>query len=304
MIDNGRTTSGTVHECFGATKRLYRKVSRRYINNTQSSFYSEINTYYNSNQSKRFWNKINLKNRKSPAQTSLSASTFATHYSRIMSDDRADMTDDHRRICQTVQETFDCHKNKMLNVVVSEADVDQLIAKLSKNCAPGIDGITTEHLLYGRSSTLLSFLANLYTCILCSNTIPQIFQVGVIIPLLKKSTLDPNSTNSYRPITLSSTHAKMIELFMKPEDDVCSSQFGFRAKRSTAMAGSFLNDILMYFKSKKSSVYICSLDAEKCFDRIWHEGLFHKLYNRIALNYWLFLYKWYKSSSALVRYSN
>ena len=51
------------------------------------------------------------------------------------------------------------------------------------------------------------------------------------------------------------------------------NQFGFRKGRRTAMACNYLNDLSLYCKSKGSPLYICSLDAEKCFDTIWHEGL-------------------------------
>ena len=40
---------------------------------------------------------------------------------------------------------------------------------------------------------------------------PSSFYNGVIIPILKKPTLDPNRPENYRPITLSSVHSKVIE---------------------------------------------------------------------------------------------
>ena len=33
----------------------------------------------------------------------------------------------------------------------------------------------------------------------------------------------------------------------------------------------------LYKKNKKKQLYICFIDFAKCFDRIWHAGLFYKL---------------------------
>ncbi len=51
------------------------------------------------------------------------------------------------------------------------------------------------------------------------------------------------------------------------------------------------------------AVFASSLDAEKCFDRVWHDGLFFKLLTRLNLNHWLLLYDWYTHQKASVRWS-
>ena len=52
-----------------------------------------------------------------------------------------------------------------------------------------------------------------------------------------------------------------------------------------------------------SAIFVCSLDAEKCFDSIWHDGLFYKLIGKIPDLQWIFLYKWYKASKGKIRWS-
>ena len=132
--------------------------------------------------------------------------------------------------------------------------------------------------------------------------VPSVLVTGIIIPILKKSTLDPNIVNNYRPITPGSTHGKLIEFLILPADMAHPNQFEFRKGRGNAMACNYLNDLSLYCKSKGSPLYICSLDAEKCFDTIWHEGLFYKLLDILPCSYWLFLYKWYKSMECIVRW--
>ena len=50
-------------------------------------------------------------------------------------------------------------------------------------------------------------------------------------------------------------------------------------------------------------MYICTLDAEKCFDKVWYDGLFYKLWDKIPLEHWIVLLKWYRSSCSMVRFN-
>ena len=86
--------------------------------------------------------------------------------------------------------------------------------------------------------------------------------LGVLIPVLKKPTLNPNISGIYRPITLSTTHAKLIELLMLPKDDNCPGQFGFCDNRDTTFAAALFNDVTSYFRHRRSPVYTCSLDED------------------------------------------
>ena len=137
-------------------------------------------------------------------------------------------------------------------------------------------------------------LSVLYNSMLKHCCVPDNFKIGVIVPILKKSSLNPNICTNYRPITLSSVHTKIIELLMLPKYEVSDNQFGFRTKRGTAVGCTLLNDVMCYCNHKKSPLYVCSLDAEKCFDSIWHPALCYKLKDKISHTFWLFLVKWYK----------
>ena len=75
-----------------------------------------------------------------------------------------------------------------------------------------------------------------------------------------------------------------------PADTVSKTQFGFRSGRGTSFACNLLSDVTQYFHNSGSPVFVCSLDAEKCFDRIWHDGLFYKLLQFLPLVHWRFLY--------------
>ena len=82
---------------------------------------------------------------------------------------------------------------------------------LKKGTSPGIDGVTPEHIIYAASPELADILADTYSIMISFAIIPDIFQNSLIVPILKKSTLDPNIPNNYRPISLSSVHIKLVE---------------------------------------------------------------------------------------------
>ena len=44
-------------------------------------------------------------------------------------------------------------------------------------------------------------------------------------------------------------------------------------------------------KDNDTNISLCSLDVEKCFDKIWHSGLFYKLSNFLPDIHWRFLLK-------------
>ena len=85
-------------------------------------------------------------------------------------------------------------------------------------------------------------------------------------------------------------------------DTTHSNQFVYREGRGISMACTFINDLLQYCSVKGSNVFICSLDAEKCFYLIWHEGLFYKLLDILPKSRWLFLYQWYQCMECVVRW--
>ena len=89
-----------------------------------------------------------------------------------------------------------------------------------------------------------------------------------------------------------------------PEDNANRNQYGFRKGRGTMFATSLLKDIASYTIANNSALYVCSLDAEKYFDSIWHSGLFYKLMQIFPDAQWLFLYNWYSKSYVEVRWDS
>ena len=51
------------------------------------------------------------------------------------------------------------------------------------------------------------------------------------------------------------------------------------------MACSLMNDSGIFCKINNTPLYVCSLDAETCFDKIWHNGLFYKVHSKLPLDH-------------------
>ena len=236
-----------------------------------------------------FWNQIKNRRQKQIINSSLDAHQLAEYYRGTMGSDNTPLTPCQCQITNVLRDTFHDWVGSPQHTVFTDRQIDRAICALRKNVSAGIDGISAEYFIYGNSEILRSHLLAIYNSMFNRTTVPSVLVTGIIIPILKKSTLDPNIVNNFRPITLGSTHGKLIEFLILPADMAHPNQFGFRKGRGTAMACNCLNDLSLYCKSKGSLLYICSLDAEKCFDTIWHDGLFYKLLDVLPRSYWLFL---------------
>ena len=106
-----------------------------------------------------------------------------------------------------------------------------------------MDGVTSEHLKDGISDAMCVVLARLFSLILSWGVVPSSFCTGVIIPILKNPGLDTNDPDYFRPVTLSSTFSKILEIIMLPHDSVCETHFGFRRSRGTPFACVLFNDV-------------------------------------------------------------
>ena len=293
---NGRPRHGAVYECYKGVKKLFRKVSRGKMQNIIDNGFNSINADFEKRKMSSFWNKIKLRQRRK-IKSSLSAQLLADHYANTMARGTAPLDTFQQNVTKEVADYFAQCMRDPQHKQFSVEDIDVAIRKLRKNVSPGIDGIVPEHLIHGNSELLRSHLCSLYNAIFNQTLIPHVLSIGIIVPILKKNTLNPNEANNYRPITLSSTHGKIIELLILPPDGAHENQFGFRTGRGTAMACSFLNDLMQYCRFNGSPMFICSLDAEKCFDTIWHDGLFYKLIDILPQSHWLYLYRLYNRSA-------
>ena len=304
-VASDRPRTGIIFSIYKDLKKRFRKVCRQNVNNCVLKEVDTLNHLYKKHNMKGFWNKLKCLQR-SRVNSKLGPDDFASYFSKIMSDNPKDLNSKQREVCDTVERkvNFLSSIKTPPKVLISPFDIKSKIQALNKGVSPGCDGVTAEHLRYGISDVLCKTLSELLTIMFTHSIVPTVFTTGILVPLIKKPTLCSDKVESYRPVTLSSVFCKIAELFLTPRFNVHNTQFGFQSGKGTSFVTCFINDSTSYFNQNGSPVYLSSLDAEKCFDSIWHMGLLYKLNGILSDNLWLFIYKWYTSSNAVVRWKS
>ena len=110
--------------------------------------------------------------------------------------------------------------------------------------------------------------------------------------MIPKPGKDHSKVESCRPISLLSNMSKLFEKVLVSKltpilsENRCipNHQFGFRRKHSTIeQTHRIVNVIRKAFEEKKycSALFI---DVSQAFDKVWHEGLLHKLKQNLPAN--------------------
>ena len=300
---NGRPRQGAVWECWKGIKKMFRRTQRICINNQRQTKYNKLNAFYRSKNFNAFWKALNKKKSRS-SDSPILAQKLADHFKLVSSDSHNQpLSDEQIDISESVDDLFSSCTDRLFDANIPYGQISILIDSLKRGTSAGPDGITPEHLVHGKSQELCSHLAVAYSACLSHGIVPSVVKLGTVIPLLKKPSLDPSDPSNYRPITVSSMHSKLIELSIIPVQEISDTQFAYRPGRGANFAVTLVHDVSQIFVQNGSPVYIATLDAEKCFDSVWHKGIFDKLKDALPLSQWRFLYKWYSQLQARVKFN-
>lgn len=167
--------------------------------------------------------------------------------------------------------------------LTSTKEVRAIIAKLSPHKAPGVDGIQNR-LLRNLSRKGVVLLVKITNACLIYGYFPAAWKTAVIAPIVKagKSKNDPQA---YRPISLLSTMAKVVEKvvharvasFTDSNDILIPEQFGYRSGVSTShQVARIACEAICGFNTGTVTAMVL-LDLQRAFDRVWIDGLLYKL---------------------------
>ena len=304
--ESGRQLNCVVYACYCQARREYRRARKHAARARLNDEARLLHTLQRDRNINAFWRRVNFARRgQQHARSELTVGDFADHFGSVNQEDDS-LSPAQLLISDAVAARLSAGCNASDARVVSAEEVSVLIRRLKRNTAPGIDNVTVEHLLYGESQALLTMIACLLSACLSSLTVPQTFTTGIVKPLLKKPGLDPNSVDNYRPISLATTMSKLLECLLLSE--LCESfspndlQFGFIENRSTTQASLLVTETVQWHVKHGSPVFAANLDAHKCFDRIWHDGLFFRLRRLLSPQSWHLLVKWYRRLTARVHH--
>ena len=246
----------------------------------------QLNCLYKGHNFRKFWNLVRRTKRGNSSDDDISMQVIERHFRAKFedTDDPDTLSDIHVRTL-AMREVDDKYASIMSTIArdkaISPSMIKRYIKSLNTGCSPGLDGIMTEHLKYSIDSRIPAILSSVLTLCVQYHVVPTSFTRGMLVPLLKKSTLDPSVPSNYRPVTVSSTLSKLLELYtcilyISGQFEFSDLQFGFVPGWSTNMAAVLAQDVISYCKSRGSPVYACSLDAQGAFDAVPHEILFRK----------------------------
>lgn len=193
--------------------------------------------------------------------------------------------------------TLEISENQQLNTInISYLDVRDVLQHLNVSKASGPD-LINPRLLREAADQLSYPLSKFYNHLIQKGRFPSAWKIANVIPVFKKD--DRTVLNNYRPISLLSILGKSLERCVhKYIYNYCIShriltplQSGFIHGDSTTYQ---LIDIYNSFieavdSGKEVRVVFC--DISKAFDRVWHQGLLHKL-KSIGISGTLF--NWFK----------
>lgn len=167
---------------------------------------------------------------------------------------------------------------------VTKDDIEKAIMSLKCGKSSGVDQISS-YLVKRIYYSVIDVLLYIFNLSFKTGIFPQQMKESIVIPIHKKgSRLSPNN---YRPISLVTTFAKILEKIMKQKlisflsktQFISPRQFGFQPKINTEMA-------LWDFVSKVNEGLndgLCTsglfLDITKAFDTVNHSILLSKMYN-------------------------
>ena len=181
---------------------------------------------------------------------------------------------------------FNENKKEVANSIflaeTSESEIKKIILNLKKHKAPGLDNITAST-LQETVDHVIKPLCYICNKIISTGEYPKAFKTALIKPVFKSG--DRLEIGNYRPISLISTIAKIMETLIKNRVTdylekfkiLNDSQFGFREARSTQDAIAYLTGKI-YKALDDSQPTICIfVDLAKAFDTVSHPLLLQAL---------------------------
>jgi hypothetical protein len=271
-------------------------LARKYLNKSSKDFWKEIKTINNSSS------KLGPEDVQS-INGVLGASNICN------------MWQDHFKGLLTSCQDFS-KKEQVLNAIeqvdfverFNVPDVKEAIKNLKKDKSPGLDGITSEHFIYAHEKVTV-LLCLLFNCVTVHAHLPSNLMDTLIIPIVKDNKGNIMDKDNYRPIALTCITSKILELVVlhKYQDKLITtdSQFGFKSNHSTDTCTFVLKEVIDFYVSQSSPMYLCFMDASKAFDRVNHWILFDKLIKRgMPLFIVRLLSAWYTTQEFIVKWSD
>lgn len=204
---------------------------------------------------------------------------YETHRQTINMSD----TETNLQVERAIQEFHKTNQTTPIEGLTNPKQIKRLIKLSNKNKAPGEDQVTNKILKNLPQKSLLQLYYIINSC-LKIQYYPNVWKNAIIIPFKKPNKNHSHPVN-YRPISLLPTMGKILEKVVleklksheKTYNTIIPEQFGFRPNHSTIHQLSRITDKITTNYNINKCTTLLTLDIEKAFDTVWHNGLIYKL---------------------------
>ena len=142
-------------------------------------------------------------------------------------------------------------------VHIKEENVRMIIKNLKNGKAVGFSGVSNEMLKHGNTKVINATITYLMKWMINSATIPKLFNISILKPLIKDPSKGSNQLSNLRPLSISDLYTHIFEklILIEVRIDHCDhrKQFGFRGNASCSHATFILKEILNYNRSKNKT---------------------------------------------------
>ena len=303
----GRPRTGQVFTCYKLSKKSFRKACKIAMNGSIGYTYRQLDYLKGHRNLNKFWNMVRRSKCTSGSTVNdISMDSLHSYYAEKFRYDNNNASETVRKADLKVQHQYRNVKHHVeRDFVMSESMLLTYMKRLRMGCASGVDGISAEHLKWAENTKIITTICQIITLCVRFGIVGKSFTEGLLIPLLKKPHIDPSMAKNYRPIVISTTFSKLLEIHilqMCGEHEFHDLQFGFISNRNTAMAAALTSDVIDHCVSNGSAVYVCALDAEGAFDGIPHSIMFSKAIGIVPILYWRILIYWYSRLTVKVKW--
>ena len=283
----------------------YRSAQRRSIYLEEAKEINKLENVAHEKDKSKFWKHVKHSRNKRNLQKTVTISNknLVDHYKNFFKETN-EFTEEQKEISQKIKHLSDQYVVPENLTLFNISQIQIILDELKSSKVKGHDCVFYDLIKNCHSSKLKEILLKFFNQLLSTNTIPINFNISIIKPILKDTEKSSEDKNNIRPISISNCFAQFLEkliLFNSPKlKKINKNQYGFKHKTSCNHAIFTVKETILHYTENNSGVIVASLDAEKEFDKVWRDGLFLKLIDKMESPIWNLLKKYYDSSRGVI----
>jgi Reverse transcriptase (RNA-dependent DNA polymerase) len=288
----GKPKYGPIFSKRQSCRLQYRKRIRENQNNETSAYSNDLHDALMEKNGPTFWkvwrSKFESKNKlldvEGDSDAYIIADKFALFFSQCCSANNVTRAAELFADFTSMRENY-CGSAPIVDNEFSVELVSNIILKLKRGKAAGLDSLTAEHLIHCHPS-LPCILSKLFNLMLWYGYLPREFGQSYTVPLIKDSGCHTKSTlcSDFRGIAINCILSKVLEhCILDRFNDFFSTnenQFGFKKNSSCSHAIYSVRTVVNRFIDGGSTASLCTIDLSKAFDKVNHHALYIKLMKR------------------------